>query len=364
MESLTSNGGVESVIMNYYRNINRNNIQFDFLCNTEQVAYEDEINKLGGRIFRVTARSKNIKKYKKDMKEFFKQNAKNYDTIWVNICSLANIDYLKYAKKYGIKRRIIHCHNSQNMDSFIRGLLHKYNKIFLKNYATDFWTCSNDASRWFYSKKMMQSNKYCVIKNAIDTKKFIFNEKVRNEYRDKLKINDKFVIGNVGRFHFQKNHPFIIKIFNEIHKQKPNSVLLLVGVGPDEDKIRKLVKEYNLENSVKFLGSRNDVPELMQAMDIFLFPSLFEGLALVAIEAQTAGLPVFASDKVIASETKIDNTIFNFISLDENESYWAQAILKFDNNKSQRNSNEELIKESGYDIKVEALKLEEKLKNT
>ena len=363
MESLTSNGGVESVIMNYYRNINRNNIQFDFLCNTEQVAYEDEINKLGGRIFRVTARSKNLKEYKKDMKEFFKQNAKNYDTIWVNICSLANIDYLKYAKKYGIKRRIIHCHNSQNMDSFIRGFLHKFNKIFLRNYATDFWTCSNDASRWFYSKKMMQSNKYCVIKNAIDTKKFIFNEKVRNEYRDKLNINDKFVIGNVGRFHFQKNHPFIIKIFNEIHKQKPNSVLVLVGVGPDEDKIRKLVKEYNLEDSVKFLGSRNDVPELMQAMDIFLFPSLFEGLALVAIEAQTAGLPVFASDKVIASETKIDNTIFNFIPLDENESYWAQAILKFDNNKRQRNSNEELIKESGYDIKVEALKLEEKLKS-
>lgn len=364
MESLTSNGGVESVIMNYYRNINRNNIQFDFLCNTEQVAYEDEINKLGGRIFRVTARSKNIKKYKKDMKEFFKQNAKNYDTIWVNICSLANIDYLKYAKKYGIKRRIIHCHNSQNMDSFIRGLLHKFNKIFLRNYATDFWTCSNDASRWFYSKKTMQSDKYCVIKNAIDTKKFIFNEEVRNEYRDKLNINDKFVIGNVGRFHFQKNHPFIIKIFSEIHKQKPNSVLLLVGVGQDEDKIRKLVKDYNLEDSVNFLGSRNDVPELMQAMDIFLFPSLFEGLALVAIEAQTAGLPVFASDKVIASETKIDNTIFNFIPLDENESYWAQAILKFDNNKSQRNSNEELIKESGYDIKVEALKLEEKLKNT
>ena len=358
MESPTSNGGIESVIMNYYRNINRNNIQFDFLCNTEDVAYEDEINELGGKIFRVTARSKNLKQYKRDMKEFFLQNAKKYDTIWVNICSLANIDYLKYAKKYGIKRRIIHCHNSQNMDSFIRGLLHKYNKIFLKNYATDFWTCSNDASGWFYSKRIMKSDKYCVIKNAIDTQRFTFNREIREKYRAELNINDKFVVGHVGRFHFQKNHSFIIKVFNEIHKQNEKAVLLLVGVGEDEEKIRGQVKEYNLENNVKFLGSRNDVPELMQAMDVFLLPSVFEGLGIVAIEAQATGLPVFASAKVIPNEVEIDSSIFKFVSLEQDERHWGQEILDFDYGKYKRNSNEKLIKEAGYDIRKESIKLE------
>lgn len=354
-------GGVESVIMNYYRNINRNNIQFDFLCNTKEVAYEDEIEELGGKIFRVTARSKNLKQYKKDMKDFFSQNAKNYDIIWVNLCSLANIDYLKYAKKYGIKQRIIHCHNSQNMDPFIRGLLHKFNKLFLKRYATDFWTCSDEASKWFYSKKIIKSDKYCVIKNAINTEKFLFNKEIRDEYRNKLSIQDKLVIGNVGRFHFQKNHAFIIKIFNEIKKQREDAHLLLIGIGPDEDKIKHIVKVYNLEKNVSFLGSRNDVSELMQAMDIFLFPSIFEGLGIVTIEAQAAGLPVFASADVIPDEANIDSEIFNFLSLKESEKVWAKEILNFTNNEKVRRSKDKLIKEAGYDIKIETLRLEEKL---
>ena len=124
-------GGVESVIMNYYRNMDRSKLQFDFLCNTDVVAYEDEIKNLGGNIYRITARSKNLFKYRKELKEFFKKNHEKYDTVWVNICSLANIDYLKMARKYKIKNRIIHCHNSQNMDSKLRGLLHKfrYSKI-------------------------------------------------------------------------------------------------------------------------------------------------------------------------------------------------------------------------------------------
>lgn len=363
MESLTQNGGVESVIMNYYRNINRKNIQFDFLCNTDVVAYEEEIKELGGSIFRITARSQNFKQYKQDMKSFFKENSKNYDTIWVNVCSLANIDYLKYAKKYGIKRRIIHCHNSKNMDSFVRGLVHRYNKLFLKIYATDFWTCSEYASKWFYSKKIKNSDKYQVIKNAINTEKFIFNKEIREEYRKKLDIKDKLVIGNVGRFHFQKNHPFIIKVFSEIHKERNDSVLLLVGTGPDEAQIRQKVKEYNLEDSIKFLGGRDDVSELMQAMDIFLFPSLFEGLAVVVIEAQATGLPVFASDKVIPNEVNIDSKIFIFISLNNDEHIWAKAILDYSENHNSRNSNSELIKNAGYDIRTETIKLEEMLKN-
>ena len=155
-------GGIESVIMNYYRNIDKNKIQFDFLCNTEN--------------------------------NFFKNYYNKYDAIWVNVCSLANIDYLKIAKKYNIKTRIIHCHTSQNMDSKLRGILHKFNKLFLKKYATDFWSCSASSSSWFYSKSIMNSNKFKIIKNAIDLDKFIFNNKIREEYRRDMKIDDDTIV--------------------------------------------------------------------------------------------------------------------------------------------------------------------------
>ena len=356
-------GGVESVIMNYYRNINRDEIQFDFLCNNEQVAYEDEITALGGTIYRVTARSKNVNQYKKDMIDFFTNHAKEYESIWVNICSLANIDYLKYAKKYGIRKRIIHCHNSQNMDSFLRGLLHRFNKVFLKNYATDFWSCSNDASKWFYSNSMINSDKYQVIKNAIDVDNFEFNEQIRKEYRAKLNLDNKLVIGNVGRFHFQKNHPFIIKVFNEIHKQKPESILLLIGTGPDEDKIKQMVNDFGLKDNVQFLGSRSDVPQLMMAMDGFLFPSVFEGLGIVAVEAESTGLKVFASSKVIPDDVNVDKNLYYAISLDESEKVWCDKILEELSKEYNRKSNIELIKNAGYDIKEEAVKLEKMLVN-
>ena len=187
-------GGIESVIMNYYRNIDKNKIQFDFLCNTENVAYEDEIKKLGGVIYRIPARSKGYFKYKKSINNFFKNYHDKYDAIWVNVCSLANIDYLKIAKKYNIKTRIIHCHTSQNMDSKLRGILHKFNKLFLKKYATNFWSCSASSSSWFYSKSIMNSNKFKIIKNAIDLDKFIFNNKIREEYRRDMKIDDDTIV--------------------------------------------------------------------------------------------------------------------------------------------------------------------------
>lgn len=352
-------GGVESVIMNYYRNIDRNKIQFDFLCNTEKVAYEEEIKELGGTIYRITARSKNYKKYKKEMKDFFENHSKEYSTIWVNICSLANIDYLKYAKKYGIEYRIIHCHNSQNMDSFLRGLLHRWNRLLINKYATDFWSCSDDASKWFYNKKIIQNDKYLVIKNAINLEKFKYNEKIRNDYRKKMNLEDCFVVGHVGRFHFQKNHKFLIKIFNEIHKKNKKAMLLLIGEGQDEKEIKEMVKHNGIEKYVKFLGPRKDVSELMQAMDVFVFPSVFEGLGVVLIEAQASGLPIYASSNVIPNEVEIIKQNFNFLSLNYDELYWADTILKdFKEIKYNRVIDLKLIENCGYNIKKEEQKIE------
>lgn len=349
-------GGVESVIMNYYRNIDKSKINFDFLCNSDIVAYEDEITKLGGRIYRITARSKNFKKYKIELNNFFKKHAKEYSTIWVNTCSLANIDYLKYAKKYGIKYRIIHSHNSQNMDSRIRGLLHKLNKIILKKYATDFWSCSEESGNWFYNKKIISSKNYLLVNNAIDTEKFKFDKYLRIEERRKLNLENNLVIGNVGRFHFQKNHKFIIDVFNEVVKKNNSARLILVGTGTLEDEIKQKVKKLKLEDKIIFLGQRNDVEKVMQAIDILLFPSLFEGLPLTLIEAQANGMPILASKDVIPNETKMSVNL-EFVSLQESAQKWANKLLSTDlSNKSLENI--EIIVKRGFDLRTENKKIE------
>lgn len=344
-------GGVESVIMNYYRNINRDELQMDFLCNTPTVAYEEEIKRLGGKIYKIESRSKNLFLYHKQLKNFFKENAKKYSTIWVNICSLANIDYLIYAKKYKIKYRIIHCHNSQNMDSKLRVILHKFNKLRLEKYATDYWTCSEESNSWFFQPKL--NEKVVVVHNAIDYDKFKFDEDIREEYRKKLKIEDKVVFGNIGRFHFQKNQLRLLEIFKKISEKEENAVLILIGDGEDKSKILNKISELKLEEKVKVLGIRDDVEKLLQCMDAVIFPSLFEGLPLVLVEAQANGLPVFASDTITKEIMLSDNMVF--LSLKESNEYWAERILE---SNLERHNNYNEIEKKGYDIKKECNKIE------
>ena len=349
-------GGIESVIMNYYREIDRTLLQFDFLCNTEEVAYEEEIKKMGGTIYKITSRSKNATQYYKELNQFFKENSNKYNTIWVNVCSLANIDYLKYAKKYGIKYRIIHCHNSQNMDSKARKILHILNRNRLEKYATDYWTCSNNASKWFYNKKILKKHSVVYIKNAIDFQKFKFDDNIRNKYRKDFNVEGKLVLGNIGRFHFQKNQLFVLDVFKIIHEKEKNSVLLLIGDGEDRNKIEEKINQLELNESVKLLGVRDDVEKIMQAMDILLFPSLFEGLPLVLIEAQANGLKIFASDS-ISKEVQIGKNIV-FMSLNDKPEKWADSILVSD---VKRIDNYDLIKLKGYDIKTEKEKVQKLL---
>ena len=350
-------GGVESVIMNYYRKLDKNNFQFDFLCNTEIVAYEEEIKSLGGTIYKIKARSKGRKEYYKQLKDFFAKNAKEYSAIWVNVCSLANIDYLIYAKKYGIDTRIIHSHNSQNMDGILRKILHIYNKCRIVKYANIFWSCSDDAGKWFFNKKILASKDYRVINNAIDVQKFKFNEEIRRQYREEFDLKDNFVIGNIGRFHFQKNQVFLLEIFDEIVKMKENSKLLLVGQGEDESKLKQIVKEKKLENKVIFLGVRNDVENILQCMDIFVFPSAFEGLPVVLMETQASALSIIASKKVIPDLVKMQDE-FIFKSLECSPKDWAKDIIGMDTTIEARKNRKNQIKEKGYDINEEIKKME------
>lgn len=349
-------GGVESVIMSYYRHINRDKYQFDFLCNTEEVAHEKEICELGGKIYRVCARSKNRAQYKKDMNHFFKTHSKDYCAIWVNVCSLANIDYLKYAKKYGIPSRIIHSHNSQNMDNFLRGILHKINKTKIEKYATDFWACSKDAAKWFYRDELAQ--KAIIIHNAIDVQQMQFNQDKRDLIRKKYNLEDSVVIGNVGRLHFQKNQEFIIDIFNELQRDNKKYKLVLVGQGEDEKKLKEKVNDLNLNQKVIFTGVQKDVQAWLSSFDFFLFPSRFEGLSIAGLEAQASGLPVLCSADVNPLELKV-NSNFNFYSLNQDKVHWANEVKK--DIGLNRIPNEIILdnfKKNGYDIFTEAKRFE------
>ena len=350
-------GGIESVIMNYYRKIDREKYHFDFLCNTETVAYEDELKRLGGTVYRIPARSKDFKAYRKAMDSFFSSHAKEYDAIWVNICSLANIDYLICAKKYGIPKRIIHSHNSQNMDSRLRGLLHQFNKLRIDRFATDFWTCSDESAEWFYRKKLMPE--VVSIHNAIDISQFAYSGESREKIRRSIGVSDAYVIGNVGRLHFQKNQGFLIDIFNAVHTMDQSTYLVLVGQGPDLQKLQEQVHAYGLDDSVLFAGVQSNVPEWLSAFDCFLFPSLFEGVSLVGLEAQANGLPVLASDGVIPQELKVNENM-QFYSLEHTAEEWARKVLEIKENSGRIDAAhiEESMQKRGYDIRSEVQRLE------
>lgn len=347
-------GGVETVIMNYYRNIDKEKIQCDFLYNTEDIAYKEEIRRLGGKTYKITPRGKNFKKYKEDMKNFFKEHANEYSAIWVNLCILCNIDWLKYAKKYGIKTRIVHSHNSQNMTNKFKNILHHINKRFLKKYATDFWACSEEAGKWFYNEKIINSPDFKIINNAIDIEDYKFNERIREKYRKNLKVEEKIVIGHIGRFHFQKNHEFLINVFENMYKKNNDVHLLLIGTGEDEEKIKQIVKNKKIEKNVDFLGMRKDIKNLLQTMDIFIFPSLFEGFPLTLLEVQANGIDSYVAQEGVPKDIKMSENL-EFLSLNDSAEKWADIILSKEH---KRIDNTESIKEHGYDIKEETRKIE------
>lgn len=210
------------------------------------------------------------------------------------------------------------------------------------------------ASEYFYNENIINSPKHHIINNAIQTKDYAFDEAVRNEIRKEYKLEDKYVIGHVGRFQYQKNHEFLVDVFNEYLKLDNKAVLMLVGQGEGEEAIRQKVADLGMTENVMFMGVRSDVNKLLQAMDIFVLPSHFEGLPLVLVEAQTAGLPCYASKDVITKESDVTGNI-EFISLDDGDKKWAQII--YDNKKSDdRNKYTQLVIDAGFDINTETNK--------
>lgn len=348
-------GGVEAVVMNYYRHIDHAKIQFDFICDSDStnIPY-DEIEKLGGKVILVSP-YQHIISYLKELKMILKEG--KYKIVHSHINALS-VFPLYAAKKVGVPIRIAHSHSTTNKKEWKKNLLKQMLRPFSKRYATDYICCSELAGRWLFGDKAYDNGEVYLLNNAIDLDKFAYDENVRKAKRKELKISDDtLVIGHIGRFVAQKNHTFLIDIFNELHKQNKNSLLLLAGQGPLIDEIKNKVNDLNLTESVKFLGQRNDVNELYQAFDVFLLPSLYEGLPVVGVEAQAAGCLSILSDDM-TKETKVLNST-KFISLNENASFWANKILSSNKKFVRKNSINEMTN-NNFNIKNEAKKIENK----
>ena len=346
--------GIETMLMNYYRHIDRKKIQFDFLCNKEKIgAYDEEIKSMGGKIYRSPGLNPlKFFKYKKYMFELFKNNP----DIKIMHSHNGELAYqsLYAAYKYGIKTRICHAHNTRIEPNLKKPLKLLY-KTQLKKVANNYWGCGVDAVRFYYGDKVVKDNNYFVLHNAIDVDKFIYNEKLRNKIRKEMGLTDKFVIGNVGRFMEQKNHTFILDLFKVIIEKEPNAILMLIGDGELETKMKQKAVDLGIETNIRFMGNISNVNEMYQAMDVFLLPSLFEGLPVVGIEAQAAGLKCFFSN-AITKEVELTNYV-QYIDLEDSLENWANKILEQKKYK-RKDMSSEIIK-AGYSIKDEAKKLQD-----
>ena len=344
-----NNAGTEKVIMNLYKNIDRNKIQFDFLTQKEG-ELDKQIEELGGKIFRLKPNGK--KDYYKKLLNFFKSN--KYSIIHVHIQGNMEL-ILKAAKKSNVRCRIIHSHNSrQDLPKILQILKIKRN-IEIKKNATDFLACSQEAAKWLFPFNYREAK---IVYNAIEIENFKFNSDTRKKNRQQLKIGqEEKVVIYVARFAKQKNHKRFIEISKEILNQNNNIKFLLIGDGPLENNIKSMVKANNIEEKFMFLGNRKNVNELLMAGDLFLFPSLHEGLGIVAIEAQFSGLMCIASDR-IPEEADIGLNLLKRIDLKENNKYWCNIILNSLDRKLDREKIQTTYLNNRYNIKKIAKEME------
>lgn len=350
-----NSGGVESIVMNYYRNIDKNLIQFDFIVDedSKNIPYS-EIESMGGRVILIPP-YQNIISYIRTLKSILKLNG--YKVVHSHLNALS-IFPLYAAKKSNVPVRIAHSHTSGSKKEGKKNLVKNILRPFSKIYSTHYFCCSELAGRWLFGNRSYSRGSVTLINNAIDIDKFTYNYTIRSDFRRELNISDDtLVIGHVGRFVKVKNHDFLIDIFSEIYKKNKNSLLILVGDGELAEKIENKVKKLNLEQNVKFLGIRSDINKIMQGMDIFLMPSLYEGLPVVGVEAQASGLLCILSDSMTKETKVIEST--EFLSIEKSASEWSDFIYNKYKSFKRRDTRKDIIK-ANFEIKNEAGKLESK----
>jgi glycosyltransferase involved in cell wall biosynthesis len=341
--TIMNRGGLETMLMNYYRQIDRSKVQFDFMVHREETGhYDDEILSLGGRIYKMPPiRPGNYQKYFSLLDKFFQDN--KYKVVHSHINENSSF-VLRAAKKAGVKVRIAHSHLS-DLGIDLKLPFRLYARYYMKNNPTTYFACSKKAGQWLFGNNIFNENKITVLNNAVNVKEFKFNPEIRKLVRKELNIGpEQLVIGHIGRFNKQKNHHYLIDIFHSVYKQNPNAILLLVGDGNMRREIEDKVSNLDISTNVRFLGIRGDISRLMQGMDLFLFPSLFEGLPVVLIEAQAAGLNCVVSD-AITTESDVTNRV-EFVSLKETPEFWANKILS----KTYEHKDTSMqLSENGYD---------------
>ncbi|CAH8286147.1 glycosyltransferase involved in cell wall biosynthesis [Mariniflexile fucanivorans] len=363
--TIMNRGGAETMIMNYYRAMDRTKVQFDFLLHRpDQGAFDKEILSLGGKIYRMPAISpKNYFLYKKQLNLFFNTH-KEYKIIHSHLNALSSI-ILKIAKKNDVPIRIAHSHLAvepfiikkllkKNTDivATIKDTLQSLVKYRVNKNATHYFACGLKAGEWLFGKENLK--KVTVINNAINASLFTYSSSKTEESKSFLQLDGKKVIGHVGRFNEQKNHFFLIKIFKEIYELDKNCHLVLIGDGNLMPLIEKEAKKLNINKNVHFLGLQENIPFLIQSFDLFLFPSLYEGLPVTLIEAQASGIPIVTSNTV-TKEAKITNLI-TFLDLNNSEKKWADAVLQ--NLKNSKTDTYKSIVKNNYDIFENAKKLQ------
>ncbi|CAK6476278.1 Putative glycosyltransferase EpsF [Peribacillus frigoritolerans] len=349
-----NNGGSQAMVMSLYRNIDRSKIQFDFIYFHEnEIFFKKEIESLGGKVYLIpNFNGKNIYEYWSAWKNFFNEHPE-YKLIHGHVRSTASI-YLHIAKKNGLTT-IAHSHNTSNGVGF-SAFVKKCFQYPIKYVSDYLFACSVDSGKWLYGERTAKKREITVINNAIDSKQYVFNKDIRNRLRKELGIEGKFVIGHVGRFFYPKNHDYMIDIFNSVQKLSGNAVLILVGQGDLQEFIKEKVKKLGLEESVRFLNIRSDVPDLMQAMDLFLFPSIHEGLPVALVEAQATGMHCVVSNTVSTEIALTD--LIDYVDLEESSDIWAKKILSYDNSYERKNTQSQIVN-AGFDIENAANLIEE-----
>ncbi|MBQ8592501.1 MAG: glycosyltransferase family 1 protein [Lachnospiraceae bacterium] len=344
----TNIGGAESRIMDMYRNIDKKNVQFDFLVHTDKECFFNrEIRELGGHIYSVPRfKVYNYVAYKKALEAFFDAHSE-FKAVHGHMTSTAAI-YLPIAKKAGIPMTIAHA-RSAGVDKGIKGELTKWLRKPLPDRTDYCFACSRIAGEAVFGESSVKSGKVKVIPNAIETHKFQYDKAIRDEVRSSLGLQDAYVIGHVGRFHYAKNHEFLIEIFAEIKKQKENAVLLLLGDGSLMTDVKEQVKRLGLEKSVIFMGNQTEVAKFYHAMDYLVFPSRFEGMPGTIVEAQAAGLPSLISN-TITGEVKVTELV-QFAPLQETPKEWADKVCAYKG--QERHSRVDELGSAGFDVKTQ-----------
>lgn len=321
-------GGVDNYLLNFLEAIHGDGIQVDFLTNQVDVRLQEQLREYESRLFPVARLWHPFQQYRQ-VKELIERE--QYDIVYLNISTALQFVSMAAAKKCKVPRRMLHSHSSGN-DCESAGkrklynILHYICKQILYRLGNEYYACSKSAGYWMYPKNIIDSGQFGVIYNAVDKKNFQFQNCVREEMRRELNVKDCFVIGHIGGFSYVKNHEFLLRVFQAVRVKCPDAFLLLVGSGNRLDKIKTKVSEKKLEEAICFLGWRNDIPKLVQAMDMFVLPSHFEGLPTVGIEAQSSGLPCVFSD-TITKEVAITDRC-RFLSLSDEPEVWAEEILK------------------------------------